>query len=107
MPTHPNRSKRNAKSAANPDPDSIRALRVATLRPDLRPLTQANAAAMIHCTPRAWEDWEAGRRKMHPAFWQYFQTQARRLRRAIDSGGFEVAERILAGAGPFETGPSL
>lgn len=28
---------------------------------------------MIHCGLRAWQKWEAGDRKMHPAMWELFQ----------------------------------
>jgi DNA (cytosine-5)-methyltransferase 1 len=35
-------------------------------------LTQTEAAALIHCSMRAWQKWEAGERTMHPAFWDLF-----------------------------------
>lgn len=34
------------------------------------------AAAMIYCTLRAWQDWEAGKRRMHPAFWELWHVKA-------------------------------
>lgn len=40
-------------------------------------LTQAEAAALIYCSTRAWEDWEAGRRAMHPAFLELFRLKSR------------------------------
>lgn len=39
-------------------------------------LTQTEAAALIHCTLRGWQDWERGRRRMHPAFWELFLIKA-------------------------------
>ena len=35
-------------------------------------LTQTQAAALIYCTLRGWQDWEAGKRAMHPAFFELF-----------------------------------
>lgn len=32
---------------------------------------------MIHCGLRAWQKWEAGDRKMHPAMWELFQMKTR------------------------------
>lgn len=35
-------------------------------------LTQAAAAERIHGRVRTWEDWEAGRAKMHPGLFELF-----------------------------------
>lgn len=35
-------------------------------------LTQTQAAHLIHYTLRAWQRFEAGERKMHPALWELF-----------------------------------
>lgn len=35
-------------------------------------LTQTAAAAVVHTTCRTWQQWEAGDRRMHPAFWELF-----------------------------------
>ena len=51
---------------ASPTPDAIRAARAAA------GLTQTQAAALIYCTLRGWQDWEAGKRAMHPAFFELF-----------------------------------
>jgi DNA-binding transcriptional regulator YiaG len=32
-------------------------------------MTKREAAETIACSLRAWEEWEAGRTPMHPAFW--------------------------------------
>lgn len=48
----------------NPTPAEIRAARQEA------GLTQTQAAAMVHTTCRVWQQWEAGDRKMHPAFWE-------------------------------------
>ena len=65
MTNHPNRS-RAAKAARNPTPAEVRATRLTA------GLTQASAAELIHCAARSWQDWEAGERRMHPAFWELF-----------------------------------
>jgi putative transcriptional regulator len=73
MANHPNRG-RTKSPAANPRPDEIRAAR------ETAGLTQTDAAASIHCQLRTWQDWEAGKRRMHPAFWELWQRKpARRL----------------------------
>lgn len=36
-------------------------------------ITQAQAAELLHCHYRTWEQWEAGKRKMHPAFWELWR----------------------------------
>lgn len=51
----------------NPTPQQIRAARLAG------DLTQAAAAELIYCKPRAWMDWETGTRNMHPAFFELFK----------------------------------
>lgn len=50
-----------------PSPEEIRAARQ-TAR-----LTQTEAGALIHTTCRTWQQWEAGDRKMHQAFWELFR----------------------------------
>jgi DNA-binding transcriptional regulator YiaG len=65
MSNHPNRSR--AKSpASNPNPDQILGCRINS------GLTQSNAAATIYCSLRTWQQWEAGDRRMHPAFFELF-----------------------------------
>lgn len=39
-------------------------------------LTQTAAAALIYCTLRGWQEWEAGNRRMHPAFWELWRMKA-------------------------------
>lgn len=39
-------------------------------------ITQTRAAAMVHTTCRVWQQWESGKRKMHPAFWELFTVKA-------------------------------
>ena len=70
MPNHPNRSRRG-NSAANPTQEQIREARTEA------GLTQTQAAALIHCTLRGWQDWEHGKRRMHPAFWELFLAKLR------------------------------
>jgi len=63
MGNHPNRS-RDGSPSRNPSPQEVRAAREAA------GLSQTEAAALIHCTLRGWQEWEAGNRRMHPAFWE-------------------------------------
>jgi len=65
LTNHPNRSRRS-NSAANPTPDQIRKARADA------GLTQTEAAELIYCTINGWQRWEAGSRRMHPAFWELF-----------------------------------
>lgn len=60
----------------NPTPAEIRAAREAA------GLTQEQAGELIHGSRRAWQDYEAGNRKMHPGLWELFQAKAQ----ACDTG---------------------
>ena len=60
----------------NPAPAEVRAARIAA------ELTQTEAAALVHTSCRAWQQWEAkpgtpGHRAMHPAFWELFEIKIR------------------------------
>lgn len=46
-----------------PTPDQVRASRAAA------GLTQAQAAALVRVTPRAWQAWERGQNPMPPTAW--------------------------------------
>jgi len=35
-------------------------------------LSQTRAAAIMYCSLGAWQKWENGTRRMHPAFWELF-----------------------------------
>lgn len=65
MGAHPNRGQRTA--ASTPTPAEIRAMR------DTAGLTQTAAADLIYTTCRVWQQWEAGDRRMHPAFFELFR----------------------------------
>ena len=65
MPNHPNRGPQGP--SRNPSPEEIRAARHAA------ELTQTQAAERIHGTLRAWQEWEAGNRRMHPGLWELFR----------------------------------
>lgn len=69
MTAHPNRS-RAAGPASNPAPEAIKAAR------ETAGLTQTAAAKLLHSTCRVWQQWEAGDRRMHPAFWELFRLKA-------------------------------
>lgn len=49
-----------------PTPDQIRSQRVTAH------LTQTQAARAVHSTLRTWQDWEAGKAKMHAGLWELF-----------------------------------
>jgi DNA-binding transcriptional regulator YiaG len=68
---HPNRGPKGP--AANPPPEQIRAARSAA------GLSQTAAAALIYSTMRTWQDWEAGKARMHPGLWELFKLKAGRL----------------------------
>lgn len=53
-------------TSPNPAPAVILAARKAA------GLTQEAAAARVHTTLRVWQQWEAGKRRMHPAFFELF-----------------------------------
>jgi putative transcriptional regulator len=73
MSNHPNRSSRTPSAARNPRPAEIRAAREAA------GLTQTEAAELIYSHLHSWQQWESElpgqTRKMHPAFWELFQTK--------------------------------
>ena len=64
MTNHPNRGQ--SGPASTPTPAAIRAAREAA------GLSQTAAAALIHSSLGAWQKWEAGERRMHPAFFELF-----------------------------------
>jgi len=68
MTNHPNRGR--GTPAASPTPERVRAAREAA------GLSQSSAAELIHSGLRAWQEWEAGNRRMHPAFWELFKLKS-------------------------------
>jgi putative transcriptional regulator len=62
MPNHPNRSRHS--SNANPQPESIRALR------ESAGLSQTAFGVEVHSGLRTVQDWESGQRRMHPGLWE-------------------------------------
>lgn len=50
-----------------PTPDQIKQAR------QQAGLSQTAAATLIHSTLRTWQDWEAGKAKMHAGLWELFQ----------------------------------
>lgn len=61
----------------SPSSEELRAARKAA------GLTQTQAGALLHTTCRTWQQWEAGDRKMHPAFWELFRIKAPMLNARI------------------------
>lgn len=53
-----------------PDSPSPAAITTGRLAAGLSP---AQAAALVYCTPRAWQLWEAGSRSMPPGLWELFR----------------------------------
>lgn len=50
-----------------PPPDEIRFQRQS------HGLTQEEAARLIYAARRAWQEWEGGRRAMHPGLWELWR----------------------------------
>lgn len=71
MANHPNRG-RAESPARNPAPAEVRSTREAAGLP------QTAAAELIHSTLRTWQDWEAGKARMHPAFFELFKIKINR-----------------------------
>jgi DNA-binding transcriptional regulator YiaG len=65
MPNPPNRGRSNP--ASNPSPKEITVTRQAAQ------LTQTEAGELIYASLRTWQQWEAGDRRMPPAFWELFK----------------------------------
>jgi putative transcriptional regulator len=63
-PSHPNRG--IPGPASRPRPEAIRAAREAA------GMTQRQAAALIYASERAWQQWEAGSRPMHPGLFELY-----------------------------------
>lgn len=56
----------------NPSPDEVRCLRERIQFKRELGITAAQdfCAELVHTSRRAWQQWESGDRKMHPAFWE-------------------------------------
>lgn len=58
----------------NPSPEEIRAARKAAR------ITQSQAATLLYLySDRNWRAYEAGKVRMHPAFWDLFQRRVKEL----------------------------
>ena len=60
---------------ANPAPAAIQAARETT------GLTQTEAARLVHSSLRAWQQWEAGDRRMHAGLWELFRLKTALIER--------------------------
>lgn len=56
-----------SSALSHPSPAAIRAAREAA------GLSQTSAAELVHGSLRAWQQWEAGDRRMHPGLWELFR----------------------------------
>lgn len=103
---HRNRGRRPGSSATRPGqtptPAEIRAAREAIVV-DGAPLSQTRAAALVYCGLRTWQQWEAGERRMHPAFWDLWTRKASDMLTMADYVAEETRWR-WAGTG---TGPRM
>jgi putative transcriptional regulator len=59
----------------SPTPDALRAAR------NRAGLTQTEAARLVHSKLRAWQKWEWGESRMHPALWELFSLKTAPLAR--------------------------
>lgn len=66
MSNHPSRSTKKPKPGMRPTPAQVIAAR------DSAGLTQTQAAEVLYTSCRVWQQWEAGDRSMHPAFFELF-----------------------------------
>lgn len=71
---HPNRGKGTASKTPTP-------VKIAKAR-EAAGLTQTGAAELVHSTDRAWRQWEAGDRRMHPAFFELFELKVLAMQRS-------------------------
>lgn len=46
--------------------------------------TQSQAAQIIYCSMRTWQEWEGGRTKMHPAFWELWMLRTDAMRERLE-----------------------
>ena len=53
-----------------PDPATIKATRISA------GLTQTQAGELIGGSLRAWQDYEYGKRRMHPGLWELFEIKS-------------------------------
>jgi len=60
-----------------PAPGAIKAAR------EVAGLTQSAAAALLYKTCRAWQQWEAGVRRMDVAYWELFLLKASKLQKTV------------------------
>ncbi len=78
MSNHPNRSRANSP-ASNPTPAQIRTAR------ESAGMTQTAAAGLIYKNLRTWQQWEAGDRRMDPAFFELFRIKIERLEQTTEN----------------------
>lgn len=67
-------TKRPTWTEHTPTPEEVLAVRKAA------GMTQEEAGAVLFCSRRGWQEWEKGRRDMHPAFWDLFNDRVRLLK---------------------------
>ena len=73
MNSHPSRGQKGP--LANPTADMVRTAR------ESAGLTQTQAASLVHGSLRAWQQWEAGDRRMHAGLWELFRLKVTLIER--------------------------
>ena len=89
----------------NPLPDEVKAIR------ESAGLPQMQAGVMVHITCRAWQQWEAGGRRMHPAFCDLFRRKIAAkpplpLAKKFDMTTQQATARRAAAAAPTPLTPA-
>lgn len=79
----------------HPDPAQVKAVRERLQRRDGLGITAAQdvCAAMLHTSRRAWQQWEAGDRRMHPAF---FELVAIKIKMKLHGASSEASSETTA-----------
>jgi DNA-binding transcriptional regulator YiaG len=70
MANHPNRGSYRT-DASTPKPDELREFR------RVHGMSTKDAGELVHVSAIAWEQWEAGERRMHPAFFELARLKVR------------------------------
>lgn len=71
MVNHPGRAQ--ARPFPSPTPEEIVEARRAA------EMTQAEAAATVYSSVVTWQQWETGKRRMHPGLWALYGIKAKQL----------------------------
>ena len=98
MSSHPLRNSAD-EQRRNPLPSEVKAAR------EQAGLTQTEAGELVHAKCRAWQQWEAGDRRMHPAFWELFRNKVSLIEKGPDMTTHQTSARREAPAVPAPLTP--